>query len=419
MKNAILIGMWGISVCAAVALGVTIARPRPPESVPAIAQPAVEQQEQASRTPDLAAQLDELRGAIGEEDREIHGLRDELDALRRQLPTPLSPEMEKELKRRLEWRKRKDAEKPWSEKRTALRKKILQRKDKALREEGLTELLALLQGEDRDDQEMAFGILSGLRSVKCDKEKFKPYVLAALSCENPSLRHAAVRCVEAVCSHDEKIEIAVRMVKDPDLEIRSWAALELSWPWTDQKYKDAAMPALRSLLEEGSRSTKWTVLERLYGSAERVDDVVVKLMGTPGLEGALVTSLQRRRTITEAIVGRLAQMYEEGTSDEKILRFLDPGRIHLGDPNDPRKHQGHPCLAEDARPIVRDIYLGIVRDGLWKGRRRQALEGLRKMGDPWVIPELQEIANSPDAEGIEEELARTIEHLQKGANEVR
>ena len=71
-----------------------------------------------------------------------------------------------------------------------------------------------------------------------------------------------------------------------------------------------------------------------------------------------------------------------------------------------------PILSDEARPIVRDIYLRVVRDSLWNGTRREALRGLQRMVDPSVISELQEIANSPDAEVIEAELAKTIAHLQ-------
>ena len=66
-----------------------------------------------------------------------------------------------------------------------------------------------------------------------------------------------------------------------------------------------------------------------------------------------------------------------------------------------------------------EIYLRVVRESLSNGRRWQALKGLRELGDPWVIPALDEIARSPDAEGIEEELAKTIEQLQNVGTQPR
>jgi hypothetical protein len=41
------------------------------------------------------------------------------------------------------------------------------------------------------------------------------------------------------------------------------------------------------------------------------------------------------------------------------------------------------------------------------------------MSDPWVISDLQQIANGPDAEGIEDELAKTIEYLRNLPTEAR
>jgi hypothetical protein len=61
----------------------------------------------------------------------------------------------------------------------------------------------------------------------------------------------------------------------------------------------------------------------------------------------------------------------------------------------------------------------MARDGLVNRYRRDALQCLQKMGDPSVIPQLDEILRSPDAERIEEELAQTIEHLQNRASEVK
>ena len=61
--------------------------------------------------------------------------------------------------------------------------------------------------------------------------------------------------------------------------------------------------------------------------------------------------------------------------------------------------------------------LGIVRDGLSYYHRSRALDGLRRIGDIWALPELEEIAHSDDAEGIEEQLARTIEHLRQQVGE--
>lgn len=418
MKKAMWLGLWAISVCGAVVGGAVVARPKHPKSIARMLRPEMKHQEEKSAdASELVAELDELREGVAGKESEIQGLQEELAALRSRLRAELSPELEKELRERLESRKRDEARNPESERRGALRTKILQRKDKALREQGLTELLALLQSANPEDREMGFDVLSGLGSIKLDTEKYKPYVLAALADELPSVQRQAADCLALVCSYEERLAIAARMIEDPDL--RYWATMMLK-DSSEPEHRKLAIPALRSFLEEGEASDKQHILWDLYELPEELNDIVVKLLDQKGFEGPLTRLLHHETdTIGTPIVHRLAEMYREGTSDDTIMRFLHPGAIHFGDPNDFRERQGHPCLDEEAKPIVRDIYLGIVRDSLGNGRRREALEGLQRLGDPWAITALDEISRSPDAEGIEDELAKTIEHLRNVPTQAR
>jgi len=422
MKRAALSALWAVSVFGALAAGALVVRRTPSDSAPAGApHDTKKEREEPEGTSDLQAKLGELREAVRANEMEIGVLREELDTIKSQLPPPLSPELEKELKKRLEERERAEAEKPESEKRKILQKKILQRKDKGLREDGLTELAALLQSTDPADQQMGFAILDRLGSIDFDKERFRPYVLAALSNADTSVRKATVDCVYVVCSHEEGLEIAVRMLKDTDPEIRMWAALDLN-DSSAPEHKELAVRALRSLILEDDLSIKQHILARLqYRLPEGMDDVVVKLLDEKRLEYVVGHLLHYGRSpISAPIVERLSEMYEEGASDERILRYLNPDCIDLGEPGeDPRRRRDQSRLAEEAKPIVRNIYLRVVRESLSNGRRGQALKGLRELGDPWVIHELQEIANSPDAEGIEDELAKTIEHLQQQSSQQR
>jgi hypothetical protein len=410
MKKAIWLGLWAVCLCGAVIGGIAVARPKRPQRLPAAARHGEEREEEKlAGTTNLVGQLDELREGIDRKEGEIRRLREELAALRSRLRPGLTPEVEKELRERLESRKRDEAPKPEDERSNILWRKILQRKDKALREAGLTELLALLQSTKPEDREMGFGVLRTLEGVPFEKERFKPYVLAALSDERASIRSEAADCVRAVCAPEEVLDAAVRMIRDSDLGIRFWAAQELNGS-SDPQHKEMAVAAFRSLLEEGDQSLKWGVLERLYDSADAMDDMIVKLMGEEGLQGAMYSCFRARKTITAPIVQRLAEMYEEGKPNETIFWFLD--MIHLGSPDDVERQQSQPCLSDDARPIVADLCLKIVRDAPGNGARRHALDALRKLGDARVIPELDEISRSPNAEGIEQELAGTIAHLQ-------
>jgi hypothetical protein len=421
MKTGGLVALWVVSVGAAMAVGVVAVRREGPESGPARAPSVGENRAEESETSSgLLARLEELRQAIAAKESEIGRLREELAAVKSQMRPSLSPELEKQLKKRIEQRAREKADEPWRQRWNSLRTKIVQRKSKALREEGLAELSALLQSTETRDLEMGLGVLAGLSEMKLDKERFRPYVLAAMSDERGSVRRLAAECAGVICSYEEMAEITARTVQDADIEIRLWAAIELSNSSAPEQ-KRLAIPALRSALEEGDLSARRDLLLwRLYSLPEELDDVVVKLLGEKELESDLKRLFHHGgNTLTRPVVQRLSEMYEKGASEGTILGFLDPRRIDLAWREEAGLPGWEPRLTKDARPVVRDTYLRIVKESLRRGYRSQALEGLRKLGDASVIPYLDEIARSDDAEGIEKELAETIERLRQKESQQR
>lgn len=415
MNKALRLSLWALSLCGAVVTGAVVAKPRHPQSATEIQLPGPKRlAEKVTDLSELVMDLDRLCEGIAGKDNEIRGLREELAALTSRFPPELSPELEKELRERLESRNRNDARKPETERREALRRKILQRKDERLREAGLTELLAFLQSGKPEDREMGLDVLRGLGSIKLDTEKYKPYVLAALADDLSAIQKQAAECMALVCSYEESVGLAAQVVEDPDL--RYWALVMLKHSPLPE-HKNLAISGLRSLLQEGEVSEKQRILWSLDELPEELNDTVVKLLDQEGFESPLAGLLHRPtptiRTISTSIIQRIAEMYRGGTSEQTIMRFLQPEAIHFGDPSDDvQERLARPCLATEAKPIVRDIYFGIVRDSMSYVMREKALVGLRRMGDPWVIPVLDEISRSPDAEGIEDELAKTIEHLQ-------
>ncbi len=419
MKKAVLIAVWGISVCMAVACGMKVGRARVPRSVPTTAPAMVKQQGEAPSPSNLVAQIDEVREAIRVKEIKVQRLRQEMDAVKSQMRPPLSPELEKELKERLQRRKDDEARATEEDRGDVLRRKIVQRKDKALREMGLAELMAVLGSGNPDDRETGLAVLRGLGAIPFDKEKFRPYVVAALSDERASIRRQAVECLGMVCPYEETMEIAARMAKDADRDVRLWAAFQLNGS-SAPEHKALGASALRSVLLEGDREVRRLILHTFRPLPEELDDVVVRLLGEEEHQSILAQKLHDdRQTIGAPIVRRLAEMYDEGTSPETIMMFLDPGRVHVGDAKDPERRQGQPCLSEEVKPVVRDIYLRTIRDSLSRGTRWQALEGLRELGDASVIPYLDEIARSEEAEGIEKELAETIERLRQSESQQR
>ena len=418
MKRQLWIGLWAISVCGALAAGAIVAGPgltRPAR--PEAERPPKSEKSDAARLEHLVARLDEIRKAVADRDHRVGELEAEIARVRGELSTLFSPEDEKDWQETLASSRKSERRGALDEKGKALRKKILQRRDRALREEGLTELAILInEGKSDDDVALGLRVLGRLWQHQFDRERFRPGVLAALEHKDPFIRRLAVECTRNTVSWEEERDIALRMANDPSDDVRWWVAASLGFcSWTDRREEGA--PLVRAYLQDENYMIRWKMLEHLYSYADDVDDLYIKLLDDPqGLEGALVYSVQRHmRTLSAGFVQRLAEKFEEGFSDRKTMRLLDPGFDFEHPADGTGAWQERPRLSPEARPILSDLYLRVVRDGLDNGRRHLALEGLRKMGDPWIIPALDEIARSPDAEGIERELAGTIEYLrQKG-----
>ena len=417
MKREVWVALWAVSVCGALAAGAVVKRLRLAESSQQKGEMHVEPEKpDAARHEDLTARLEEVRRVIADRERRIEELEGEIAVVRKELSTPFGPEGEKEWRESLASRRRSERLKALDEKGKTLRKKILQRKDKALREEGLTEL-AILINERETDEDVALGlrILGQLWQYDFDRERFRPGVLVGLENEDPFIRRLAVESTGKTFSWEEERDIALRMANDPSYDVRWSIAGSLGFcSWTDRK--EEAEPFVRAYLQDENYMVRWKMLEHLWGYADDMNDLYIKLLDDPvGLEGAMVYSVQRQmRTVSAGFVQRLADKFEEGFPDRKIMRLLDPGSIDFEHPADENPGwQDEPRLSHEARPILSDLYLRVVRDGLDNGRRHQALEGIRKMGDPSMIPVLDEISRSPDAEGIEQELTKTIEHLQQ------
>ncbi|NQT85049.1 hypothetical protein HQ563_18685, partial [bacterium] len=210
-----------IAACAAFAIGATVGRRKKPEIHSREAPEKTEGKKQASKEiPVLLASLEKFRTALVEKEKKIGDLEAELAQVRAKLPPPLTPEEEKRKKEQDERRKRSERWRELNEKSKELREKILQRKDKALRAQGLEELAALLQSDDPEEALLGLRALPSIRTIPCDKERFKPYVLAALADDDADVRSAAFHCLYTVCSGDEQLDIMVSLVNDPSPEIR-------------------------------------------------------------------------------------------------------------------------------------------------------------------------------------------------------
>ncbi len=408
MKRTGWIGLLVVGMAAAFAVGLVTGKGRKPEE--AAPRELVKVERENPRAPDyraLRASLERFRVALAEKEEEVERLRSELEEVRAKLPAPLPPEEERREKEQEETRKRDERRSGLYEKSKLLRAKILQRRDKALREEGLTEVATLIQSGQAEEMVLGLMTLFNLWGFNLDKERFLPDVLEALKHEDAEVRLGALSCVRTLCSPQELLGIALSMKGDPSPEVRTLAAHWLP-SLAGPEWNEEVASALKALLRDEDRSVRNGLAEELsrghsspHVSGAELEDIMIKLSKDKETAYAAREWMLRTGPVSARIAQRIIEMH--GEDGWPFFNWgMDRDRI-----------------LDEAKPVIRDFSLRVVRDSLDQWERRGALDRLRDMGDPSVIPQLEEIARSPDAEGIEEHLAKTIEELRQRANQPR
>jgi len=390
--------------CAGVVIGATLGKGKGPEITrPQPSERTEEKRRESDRVQVLLASLEKYRKALAEREKEIGQLQAELAEVSEKLPPPLSPEEEKKRKEEEERRKRNELRKARQEKSKELRTKILQRKDKLLRALALEELAGLLQSDDAEETLLGLTTLQRLYGINFDKERFKPYVLTALNHEDAEVRSAGLNCLYTVSAREEVLDMVLPMAKDPAPEVRRWVAGRIGWMGMEDR-KDEVASVLRELLQDEDNTVKrqaFDALSRRREVAEEMEDLAIEMSREEERADDMLQWLGRRDTISGKVAQRLAEMYDEGRTGYYGLEWV-------------RRR-----LSEDAKPIAIDFCLEVIRDSIEHFERSRAMDALRRIGDVSVLVDLEEISRSDDAEGIEDQLARTMEYLQKRSREAR
>jgi hypothetical protein len=408
MRRTGWIGLLAIAMGAAFAAGLAAGRAKKPEQPPAREVTKVEAEKPKARDDGvLIASLEKFRVALAEKERENESLRAEVAELRVKLPAPLPPGEKNGRKRQEEMQKRIERWTALYDKCKPLREKILQRRDKALREQGLTEVATLIQSGQAEEMVPGLTTLSNLRGFNLDKERFRPDVVEALWSEDAEVRLAAFRCLYGLCSREQYLSTALSMMDDPSPGVRMEAAFRLASVAGPERKEEVAS-ALRALLQDEDKSVRNRVAEQLsyrFRSSDvpgaELEDIMIELSKDKETADAAREWMLRTGPVSAGIAERLIEMQKEDGHS------LFGGEI------------GGERILDEAKPIIRDFCLRVIRDGLDPWERGRALDRLTEMGDPSVLPQLDEIARSPDAEGIEEQLARTIERLRQKESQQR
>jgi len=425
MRKTAWIALWGTSLFAGFAVGIAIGKARDPEVEPRQPAAATTHTEKNREEARLLASLDEFRKSLAEKEQIAASLRAEIEEVRGKLLPPLSPEDEKWLKERQEEDKHTQRFKTCWKRSEELVKKVLQRRDKVLREEGLAELESLLKNSVAEDNLAGLWALGTIvfDNDRLDKGRFKPLAQAALFHDDPQVRETALRYLGNEGWRGDKqgaAETALTMVSDPDVRVKT-TALRILVEFGGRERNEDVAAALKSLLrEENSEITSIAlqatrdlsqeslyasvaegglparVAEKAYDYYEEMRHEVIEASRNAEAQEKVLTFWWGRQTLDKDELERAAEILNGVNPDEYFRVAYD-------------SNPASPELREQAY----GYYFRVIRESLDTQRRWMALSRLVSMDDKSLIPELRALAASEDAEGIEQGIADAIKHLEQ------
>lgn len=437
MRKTAWIALWGTTLVAGFAAGIAIGKARLPE---------VQRHQPVTRTiPDrkdreearLLASLDEFRNALTEKEQIAAGLRAEIEEVRGKMLPPLSPEDEKWLNERQEEDKHRQRFKACWKRSEELAKRILQRRDKVLREEGLGELESLLKANSAENKLVGLLSLSRIafEGSQFDADRFKPLAQAALTHDDPQVRETALQYLGDQGWHGDRqgaAETALTMVTDTDPKVKK-TALRILVQFGGRERNEDVVTALKSLLQEGDRENTSVALQTMRDLARESRYASV---GEGGLQARApdkaydcyeemrqdVIAASRSPELQEEVLefwwGRETLGKEELELGSEILNRVDPeDKLTVGYGISPDMYSRVPYESNPASPELRQqanrYYLRVIRESLDSQRRWLAIIRLTDSKDKSLIPELKAIGASEDAEGIERGIENAIKHLEQ------
>jgi len=352
----------------------------------------------ADRARTLQAINDRLREELAGKEWRIATLEDEIEAVREGLPSPFAPEEQKDRREREERLKRKEWRKSIDEKANELRTKILQRRDKALRQEGLAELDKLVQSDDAEELIVGLTAFRRLPDFILHKKSYRTHVLTALQHEDPEARFAAVLCLYYVCSKEENLDTFVSLTGDPSPKVRG-RAVAVVGQYAGNERNERVSTVLEKLLHDADVSVGREALKGLsspgYDYREEMEDLVIELSRDPETREQAHICLSEMKTIDAKVAQRLVELYDSGRGWSYSSEWMDSS------------------FTDDARPIACRFCLDLVWGNVTRWEKEKGLECLQRIGDVSVLRELETVERSPAAEGIEDVLTRTIESLRQ------
>ena len=398
MKRAAKSTLLILAPCAAFALGILIGRagtgkPAAPCSEPGIGGDLPTSQGDRART--LQAVNEKLSRELEGRDWRIVALEDEIEELSQELPNPFAPEDEKEWREYEERQEFAKQRRALAQKAQELREKILQRKDKALRQEALAELDRLMQSENTEELIIGLSTFRRLPDFILDKETKRMHVVTALEHQNADVRYEAIYSLYWVCTREENLDVLLDMWNDPAARVRQ-LAVALLHNYTGNQRDERVATVLKKFLSDEDASVNNKALRSLspgYDYREEMEDRVIELSRDPETREEAHQCLSGMKTIDAKVAQRLVELFDFSRGWGYEMYWMERD------------------FTDDALPIVSRFCLELVQDCPPRWQKQKALQCLRRIGDASVLRELEALQRSPVAEGIEDELTKTIRAL--------
>lgn len=259
-------------------------------------------------------------------------------------------------------------------------RKVMQVEDAGLRAEGLREITAALQGDDKELIEYTLSTLYSLRDATFDKSAFQGLVREHLESEDGGIRRSALYALHAVDPEGADVRTAWASANDPDPRVRTHSAKLMSL-YGGPELGPESTQAVVQLLEDESLLVRRGTLRGLSNTHV-----------TPDLEQKLIELAADPKMRRETVEFALSQLRE------KSRTVVDALFAHLEDGNTKVRQRAHWGLQRGVRKSEQHYVATKYAERLGKfvnpKSQREAMQLIARYGDDRLAPQLERFAEN-------------------------
>ena len=272
---------------------------------------------------------------------------------------------------------------------------ILQRKDKALREESLKRLREMISPESPDaDKGSALATLRAALTAKFDRAPFKPLILEQLKSKDADVRALALSCLPGLEASASDLDLVIPLAEDPSPQVRMGVGSALIQLGKGEQ-KEKVIPALMKLLKDEDYKVIERTIRSMWGQyfSPEFDALLIELSRNQRYHhNAIYFCLSTMRTKSPAVCRRLIEVLDEPD-------WNDSGRAAWG------LTYG---VSEEARSIVEDGLLKALPEETNAYTRKNEFRALRKVATEKSRSYLKSVVGSEMETEEYRKLAREI-----------